>query len=247
MRRRPPRKAISIHAPAQGATHMRSFAPSTSTFQSTPPRRGRRMRWRRKRTTSTISIHAPAQGATQTGQAKAGERGISIHAPAQGATTVRYFATTGVKISIHAPAQGATLCATRKKPATQHFNPRPRAGGDQFVRLKPVRVRISIHAPAQGATRSIRSSTPTSPHFNPRPRAGGDSHGGRRQAAWPHFNPRPRAGGDVFSAVLGHLTRGFQSTPPRRGRHVSKRDSGRIRAISIHAPAQGATVHGAAY
>jgi len=83
--------AVSIHAPARGATTYQGFYPFA---------RG-------------VSIHAPARGATpKLGQGFTEEL-VSIHAPARGATTP---ATTSKSwrtlVSIHAPARGATRPAT---------------------------------------------------------------------------------------------------------------------------------------
>ena len=58
--------AISIHAPARGATLLPC---------SVPP-------------FSEISIHAPARGATQRAEAERRATEISIHAPARGATSI---------------------------------------------------------------------------------------------------------------------------------------------------------------
>ena len=122
-------------------------------------------------------------------------------------------------ISIHAPAKGAT-------------NPR------QVISAP---YRISIHAPAKGATRishpllitsKFQSTLPRrerrkmlscSPglhcHFNPRSREGSDKNHTHLSIPLPDFNPRSREGSD--SGI----------TPQRIPR-----------AISIHAPAKGATV-----
>lgn len=56
------------------------------------------------------------------------------------------------------------------------------------------------------------------------------------------LNPRPRAGGDgiSFRPCNDHLL--FQSTPPRRGRLPSGGVAAGPVEVSIHAPAQGATV-----
>ena len=77
---------ISIHAPAKGATlnHVENI--TYWQFQSTLPRRERRVELFNYTARKFISIHAPAKGATV-------YRGdiyliheISIHAPAKGAT-----------------------------------------------------------------------------------------------------------------------------------------------------------------
>ena len=79
--------AISIHAPARGATIYISgliFVP-------------------------VISIHAPARGATPAARRQAGRMSISIHAPARGATQHLVGQGSEQVISIHAPARGATF------------------------------------------------------------------------------------------------------------------------------------------
>ena len=81
---------------------------------------------------------------------------------------------------------------------------------------------VSIHAPAWGATLTV------------------SDHAFARSHAC--FNPRPRVGGDP--GIRSHRERGsdtFQSTPPRGGRPAFHRDAGRHQAVSIHAPAWGAT------
>jgi len=55
---------VSIHAPAQGATAGWAWFISELKFQSTPPRRGRRVLSPGESRCLPVSIHAPAQGAT---------------------------------------------------------------------------------------------------------------------------------------------------------------------------------------
>ena len=123
-------------------------------------------------------------------------------------------------VSIHAPARGAT---SRQRQAGEmgEFQSTPPRGGRRAGAGRrgrdPV---VSIHAPARGATGTAPTATCITPCFNPRPRAGGD----RSPRCWarppgPRFNPRPRAGGDVREGDV---------------------EAGRT-AVSIHAPARGAT------
>ena len=130
--------AISIHAPARGATNTGSPLIAIA----------------------KISIHAPARGATTPCIFLSLLQLISIHAPARGATVYspcfvrpkfqstlprgerpRFSAVVGINfnISIHAPARGAT---------SYEF---------QFIREH---LEISIHAPARGATLIICTSDP---------------------------------------------------------------------------------------
>ena len=101
--------AISIHAPARGATAANNnTARNAMLFQSTHPRGVRPLVGLEFTIAVWISIHAPARGATGLGER--GELGedISIHAPARGATRGCYKCKDRAIISIHAPARGAT-------------------------------------------------------------------------------------------------------------------------------------------
>ena len=142
---------ISIHAPAWGATKLRTKATGAR----------------------TISIHAPAWGATELAFIDNDEDAISIHAPAWGATAMEKTLRRIIEISIHAPAWGATslpsrsFChalfqSTRPRGARHddevkifwrdNFNPRARVGRDHPRTIKMHERLISIHAPAWGAT-----------------------------------------------------------------------------------------------
>src|SRR5208337_2737742 len=55
------------------------------------------------------------------------------------------------------------------------------------------------------------------------------------------FNPRPRAGGDTVSGTSARVFIRFQSTPPRGGRPGIFLPCIRLKLVSIHAPARGAT------
>src|SRR5699024_4962181 len=77
---------ISIHAPARGATSRLEAIPCERIFQFTPPRGGRRYTQEDVVGWEHISIHAPARGATVRQAGRDHPMGISIHAPARGAT-----------------------------------------------------------------------------------------------------------------------------------------------------------------
>ena len=121
------------------------------------------------------------------------------------------------------------------------FNPRSRAGSD----VSPVRLfclaPVSIHAPARGATVSPIHSVPTFCCFNPRSRAGSDAIRRDRPIQISRFNPRSRAGSDVSLTSMRTTYTLFQSTLPRGERHIPVPISIKPVAVSIHAPARGAT------
>ena len=106
----PTKPAVSIHAPARGATgfksrlrhHNFSFNPRTregcdDILGNTFP------------IPLNVSIHAPARGATFQLWGRQQGLSVSIHAPARGATLEDAVTNTKVGVSIHAPARGATL------------------------------------------------------------------------------------------------------------------------------------------
>ena len=148
-----PEPAISIHAPARGATGELPLLLLLVGISIHAPARGATRAPCAHTALCNISIHAPARGATQCGRAclnnrpfqstlPRGERrgvpglgqrdhSISIHAPARGATVSFAMQLANYRISIHAPARGATICGPHS----------------------PHDLRISIHAPARGATR----------------------------------------------------------------------------------------------
>ena len=187
------------------------------------------------------------------------QRMVSIHAPARGATGTGGATGMSWTVSIHAPARGATR-TNRGKPKTVCFNPRARAGRDRRDTVFGQKVQVSIHAPARGATQ-VKSPTNLSIRFNPRARAGRDADPNIRGVCSKGLNPRARAGRDrELLEIAGKVE--FQSTRPRGARPDGRLQHGRIsrfnpraragrdecgwsvedvKAVSIHAPARGAT------
>ena len=144
-------------------------------------------------------------------------------------------------VSIHAPAWGATRLGLRGRAVHRRFNPRARVGRDVGVGVVVPRYRFQSTRPAWGATTRSRSHRPPG-CFNPRAPRGARHCGcalsvqrvdvsihaprvGRDQTElWClcppiRFNPRARVGRDA--------------------RHGNSND--RSSAVSIHAPAWGAT------
>ena len=146
----------------------------------------------------------------------------------------------GYDVSIHAPAGGATIYSTCIVGLIGGFNPRARGGRD------------TMQLPQQSRHLS----------FNPRARGGRDRGSGLVIYGVLSFNPRARGGRDVTSSARVNRINEFQSTRPRgarlhlhpkhhtnicfnpraRGGRDSQGDKYRSgRAVSIHAPAGGAT------
>ena len=78
--------AVSIHAPAWGATQKLENIDNSKMFQSTHPHGVRRFLSSFIRKVQKVSIHAPAWGATYTANQSFRRNYVSIHAPAWGAT-----------------------------------------------------------------------------------------------------------------------------------------------------------------
>ena len=122
-------------------------------------------------------------------------------------------------ISIHAPAKGATTGLTLLMYFTVFQSSLPRR--KRLNRCKDVQKAygISILAPAKGATTATV-----------------------RLKRWHrHFNPRSRKGSDLPQKRKRRYIRIFQSTLPRRERQYKAFLKCNAPAISIHAPAKGAT------
>ncbi len=165
-------------------------------FQSTPPRGGRPVIADTSRLSFLVSIHAPARGATRRCISTEARHGVSIHAPARGATPTSMITVQYGQVSIHAPARGATAISIGQLASQWLFQSTPPRGGRHSGRDGELYlVLVSIHAPARGATKRILTGH-TTICFNPRPRAGGDFGHIQRAVVRACFNPRPRAGGD---------------------------------------------------
>ena len=152
--------------------------------------------------------------------------GVSIHAPAWGATVVKGMGGKFNGVSIHAPAWGAT----------------------GFVSLVWIVQRdVSIHAPAWGATMTRSLPEDDSVFQSTRPRGARPHRAHRLMWAFPRcFNPRARVGRDAVRPITDLAVNQFQSTRPRGARPRLSSFCHGHRAVSIHAPAWGATTSGPA-
>ncbi len=149
------RHAVSIHAPARGATIAGALVPRAE----------------------GVSIHAPARGATSANTNASPGQEFQSTPPHGGRPHGDLRIVAVLKVSIHAPARGATAGRSDSRRGRSCFNPRPRTGGDG--RSRAIRFRgscfnprprtggdaldlgcrdelhVSIHAPARGATELI--------------------------------------------------------------------------------------------
>ena len=189
--------AISIHAPAWGATRRTEATSIAAMISIHAPAWGATRSQISAAHFQTISIHAPAWGATPATSKRCGYKTISIHAPAWGATLGSTSCRRCALISIHAPAWGATVHRGAPPAGPRYFNPRARVGRDYSA----------ISYLLQGG------------NFNPRARVGRDMwisiscgsastfQSTRPRGARPplgieesvaeNFNPRARVGRDI--------------------------------------------------
>ena len=193
--------AISIHAPARGATFcphgsrcwIRNFNPRsregsdpTSPCSPCGPR---------------ISIHAPARGATDVvNQPHHGEEDFNPRSREGSDNAPVTFEHCFWIISIHAPARGATKDCS----------------------FESLYESISIHAPARGATDSVRNE-PTPLRFQSTLPRGERLPSNLTKYIQADFNPRSREGSDRLLTAHSPRHSQFQSTLPRGERHTLTR------------------------
>ena len=122
--------AISIHAPARGATSIRMRAAAEE----------------------KISIHAPARGATGNRRKSSGLRKFQSTLPrGERQLTLRWY-QTNLLFQSTLPRGERQICVLFLYPFL-NFNPRSREGSDRCPFKSCKLCTISIHAPARGATK----------------------------------------------------------------------------------------------
>ena len=148
---------ISIHAPAKGATSTSTTVYCSFSFQSTLPRRERRVeRWR--------YLLLAAYFNPRSREGSDGDQliyvdqilSISIHAPAKGATACIWRLTGGRLYFNPRSREGSDHLLPPCYQTAGDFNPRSREGSDNASVFLHLVFGISIHAPAKGATSWIR-------------------------------------------------------------------------------------------
>ena len=115
--------------------------------------------------------------------------------------------------------EGRDLCSQTRHLASCGFNPRAREGRDSGTCIRTRSPRVSIHAPARGATPLLSNTTSCFVRFQ---------------------STRPR-GARPCRRLSDGLSILFQSTRPRGARPGGSGDTAPLCAVSIHAPARGAT------
>ena len=122
----------------------------------------------------------------------------------------------------------------------QSTHPRGVRRKKRFGRL--CRAVVSIHAPAWGATCHFLLQKQASVLFqSTHPRGVRRASTSRASSVTPGFNPRTRVGCDETDGLCYKARGVFQSTHPRGVRRRPECRRGSEKAVSIHAPAWGAT------
>ncbi len=143
--------------------------------------------------------------------------GVSIRAPARGATVHDELHVVAWHVSIRAPARGATCYAEALDTRFGVSIRAPARGATTTFVINSDMNCVSIRAPARGAT-SAGADLRQFALFRSAPPHGGRLAGSPLSRCTSRFDPRPRTGGDA----------------PTLGRNG-------FRAVSIRAPARGAT------
>ena len=246
----------------------RSQRACTRRFNPRPRARGDRAR-PYGRATDQVSIHAPARGATSVArrQLAAMLRCFNPRPRARGddsgSTTLsrlREFQSTPPRggrrrrrigrmerlreFQSTPPRGGRPTLTHAAQGAAQCFNPRPRARGDVAARLdaRPAST-VSIHAPARGATACARGSSSSGRSVSIHaPARGATTRASPSQAGRIAFQSTPPRGGRrAPSRRSVQVDRRFNPRPRARGDAGARRGLGDRDAVSIHAPARGAT------
>ena len=234
-------------------------------FQSTLPWRERRDYLQGNPRGYNISIHAPAEGATRNPDAvflrltyfNPRSRGGNDESNLQSSFVLNYFnprSRGGSDIAVRftcTSISGFQSTLPRRERQIDHAERQyierfqstlPRRERRQLVAGRAVGGHISIHAPAEGATYETGITYSDLSHFNPRSRGGSDIGSFYENGINNNFNPRSRGGSDIHLSTAAGLFTVFQSTLPRRERPATEVDTIILKQISIHAPAEGATI-----
>ena len=131
------------------------------TFQSTYPRRVRRLTAKGIAQLIAISIHVPTKGTTIMSLQAQNNTNISIHVPTKGTTWYLGNVLCQILISIHVPTKGTTPRAKRNGNHASISIHVPTKGTTPAVLIASLIVSISIHVPTKGTTAKIYNNIPS--------------------------------------------------------------------------------------
>ena len=190
---------ISIHAPPRGATVSRSrLEYSTTGFQFTPLREGRRCRDDGRSIHILFQFTPLREGRPVHAGASLSPANFNSRPSARGDQQVT-FAIFFHLISIHAPPRGATFRRLARPPPPLEFQFTPLREGRRVAKCEPRGLAISIHAPPRGATSALQRS-PSGQLFQFTPLREGRRRPHPRREKGSYFNSRPSARGDRYRA-----------------------------------------------
>ena len=173
-------QAVSIHAPAKGATGFETC--NEGIYE--------------------VSIHAPAKGATKLYQCRERFYVVSIHAPAKGATGYQHPPQCGRRFQSTLPRRERLTFRRFAFSFRSCFNPRSREGSDlDIVKIFYIE-HVSIHAPAKGATIASLHYFVLLRFQSTLPRRERLSCSGVFPTVSTRFNPRSREGSDCADGEL---------------------------------------------
>ena len=219
-------RAVSIHAPAWGATHGQAC-------------RGAWLYGFNPRTRVGCDFELPLNvgiiGKFQSTHPR-GVRRILFALQAAGRGSFNPRTRVGCDMSCGRQVRWQVLFQSTHPRGVRHLF-RRQSGEDQVV---------SIHAPAWGATSILPRSTTSRSSFNPRTRVGCDGGRGHRRPKHLGFNPRTRVGCDMLLdgklIFPGEVSIHAPAWGATHGVHVRLEHG---QGVSIHAPAWGATADAA--
>ena len=211
--------AVSIHAPARGATCRAGDNLHLFQFQSTRPHGARRLTRRSVMDQIKFQSTRP-HGARPPQKARARRWGCFNPRARTGRDDQGIDVLSGrVDVSIHAPARGATLYLTTVDELRVGFQSTRPHGARLRQIVAGVQIGcVSIHAPARGATEQR----------------------GRGHALVDVSIHAPARGATAVATAPGTVLE-FQSTRPHGARPAAPTAQAAPALVSIHAPARGAT------
>ena len=145
-----------------------------------------------------------------------------------------------VNVSIHAPARGATKRRCDSSRRCWFQSTRPRGARLRVQSAEFYRIVVSIHAPARGATCASLEYLLDFGVSIHAPARGATFLHGKRGTGKTFQSTRPR-GARLRVRRIRFCIGAFQSTRPRGARRRQARRERAPTAVSIHAPARGAT------
>ncbi|SDZ33303.1 hypothetical protein SAMN05421547_11865 [Delftia lacustris] len=254
--------AVSIHAPARGATGGIGGSRNARGGFNPRARTGRDRFELVVLLAQIVSIHAPARGATTT-RKQTGPRikrfqstrphGARLGIPethisgfkfqstrphgARPVTALHASSRAGFNPRARTGRDASCACVRAHSPS---FNPRARTGRDQIQTGGRPGLGVSIHAPARGATLAAGLHVVVQVVSIHAPARGATPFASAAVSDQTCFNPRARTGRDMGCAPWSLIAPSFNPRA-RTGRDRGADQAQAREDVSIHAPARGAT------